>query len=99
MSSSANGITFGVVTGQHQLTWDQIRDQWLLAESLGFDSLYLFDHFTGLYGDPEGPCLEASTLLAGLAREEKGWLRDMNKATGGPKHPVLTRRSGQRPID
>ena len=69
MASSKAVITFGVVTGQHQLTWDQIRDQWLLAESLGFDSLYLFDHFTGLYGDPGGPCLEASTLLAGLARE------------------------------
>lgn len=62
-------ITFGAVTGQHHLTWEQLRGQWLLAESLGFDSLYLFDHFTGLYGDPAGPCLEASTLLAGLARE------------------------------
>jgi alkanesulfonate monooxygenase SsuD/methylene tetrahydromethanopterin reductase-like flavin-dependent oxidoreductase (luciferase family) len=69
MTGSEQGITFGVVTGQHHLSWDQIRDQWLLAESLGFDSLYLFDHFTGLYGDPAGPCLEASTLLAGLARE------------------------------
>ncbi|HWV23542.1 MAG TPA: LLM class flavin-dependent oxidoreductase [Thermomicrobiales bacterium] len=66
---SDQGITFGVVTGQHQLTWDQIRDQWKLAESFGFDSLWLFDHFTGLYADPAGPCLEASTLLAGLALE------------------------------
>lgn len=67
--NTANDITFGVVTGQHQLSWDQIRDQWLMAESVGFDALYLFDHFTGLYADPAGPCLEASTLLAGLARE------------------------------
>ena len=29
----------------------------------------IFDHFTALYGDPQGPCLEAWTLLAGLARE------------------------------
>jgi alkanesulfonate monooxygenase SsuD/methylene tetrahydromethanopterin reductase-like flavin-dependent oxidoreductase (luciferase family) len=69
MSASSQGITFGVVTGQHQLSWEQVRDQWLLAEELGFDQLYLFDHFTGLYADPAGPCLEASTLLAGLARE------------------------------
>lgn len=62
-------VTFGIVTGQHHLTFDQIRDQWLLAEELGFESLYLFDHFTGLYGSQEGPCLEASTLLAALARE------------------------------
>jgi len=63
------GITFGVVTGQHQLSWEQIRDQWRMAESFGFDSLWVFDHFSGLYDDPAGPCLEASTLLAGLARE------------------------------
>jgi alkanesulfonate monooxygenase SsuD/methylene tetrahydromethanopterin reductase-like flavin-dependent oxidoreductase (luciferase family) len=69
MSQSPQELTFGVVTGQHQLSWDQVREQWVLAESFGFDQLYLFDHFTGLYADPAGPCLEASTLLAGLARE------------------------------
>lgn len=62
-------VTFGIVTGQHHLTWDQIRDQWLLAEELGFEALYLFDHFTGLYADEGGPCMEASTLLAALALE------------------------------
>lgn len=60
-------VTFGIVTGQHHLTWDQVRSQWLLAEELGFENLYLFDHFTGLYDSQDGPCLEASTLLAGLA--------------------------------
>jgi len=69
MTTSTQEITFGVVTGQHQLTWEQVRDQWRIAEEMGFDQLYLFDHFTGLYADPAGPCLEASTLLAGLARE------------------------------
>ncbi len=60
-------VTFGIVTGQHQLTIDQVRSQWMLAEELGFEYLYLFDHFTGLYASEDGPCLEASTLLAGLA--------------------------------
>lgn len=60
-------VTFGIVTGQHHLNWNQIRTQWLLAEDLGFDNLYLFDHFTGLYDSQDGPCLEASTLLAALA--------------------------------
>lgn len=60
-------VTFGIVTGQHQLTLDQVRSQWQLAEDLGFEYLYLFDHFTGLYASEDGPCLEASTLLAGLA--------------------------------
>ncbi|MEA2532165.1 MAG: hypothetical protein QOG89_3809 [Thermomicrobiales bacterium] len=60
-------LTFGVVTGQHQLTLPQLVEQWQLAEELGFDSVWLFDHFFALYGDPDGPCLEASTLLAALA--------------------------------
>lgn len=62
-------VTFGIVTGQHHLNWNQIRTQWLLAEDLGFESLYLFDHFTGLYDSQDGPCMEASTLLAALAIE------------------------------
>src|SRR5690348_1258940 len=64
-------MTFGVVTGQHQLTWPRLVEQWRLAEMLGFDSAWLFDHFVTLYGDPDGPCLEASTLLAALAQETK----------------------------
>ncbi len=62
-------VTYGIVTGQHHLSFADVVQQWKLAEELGFDSLYLFDHFTGLRGDVEAPCLEASTLLAGLARE------------------------------
>ncbi|MGH2562526.1 MAG: TIGR03560 family F420-dependent LLM class oxidoreductase, partial [Thermomicrobiales bacterium] len=60
-------LTFGVVTGQHQLTFAQLVEQWQTAEALGFDAIYLFDHFFTLYGDPDGPCLEASTLLTALA--------------------------------
>jgi F420-dependent oxidoreductase-like protein len=64
---SAGPLEFGVVTGQHQLTWPQLVEQWQMAEELGFDSAWLFDHFLTLYGDPDGPCLEASTLLSALA--------------------------------
>jgi F420-dependent oxidoreductase-like protein len=60
-------VTFGIVTGQHQLSWDALVEHWQRAEALGFDSVWLFDHFLALYGDPDGPTLEASTLLAGLA--------------------------------
>jgi alkanesulfonate monooxygenase SsuD/methylene tetrahydromethanopterin reductase-like flavin-dependent oxidoreductase (luciferase family) len=60
-------LTFGIVTGQHQLSLSQLYDQWRMGEELGFDSVWLFDHFFALYGDPDGPCLEASTLLAALA--------------------------------
>ena len=61
--------SFGVVIAQHQCTWPELVSQWKLAEELGFDSIWLFDHFMALYADPDGPCLETSTLLAALAQE------------------------------
>jgi alkanesulfonate monooxygenase SsuD/methylene tetrahydromethanopterin reductase-like flavin-dependent oxidoreductase (luciferase family) len=60
-------VTFGVVTGQHHLTWKQLVENWQLAEEFGFDSAWLFDHLMALYASPDGPCLEASTLLGALA--------------------------------
>ena len=62
-------LSFGVVIAQHQYTWPELVSQWKLAEELGFDSIWLFDHFMALYADPDGPCLETSTLLAALAKE------------------------------
>jgi F420-dependent oxidoreductase-like protein len=62
-------MRFGLDIAQHQLTWDEIVSRARLAEDAGLDGIWVFDHFTALYGDPAGPCLEAWTLLAALARE------------------------------
>jgi F420-dependent oxidoreductase-like protein len=60
-------IEVGLDCSQHQLTWDELKERVLYAESAGFDGAWVFDHFKALYGDPAGPCLEGWTLLAGLA--------------------------------
>ncbi|MEX0754065.1 MAG: TIGR03560 family F420-dependent LLM class oxidoreductase [Actinomycetota bacterium] len=60
-------MRFGLDTAQHQLTWDELLGRVRLAEELGFDGAWVFDHFKPLYADPNGPCLEAWTLLAALA--------------------------------
>lgn len=60
-------MRFGLDTAQHQLTWPELLGRVRSAESLGFDGAWLFDHFTALYGDPTGPCLEGWTLLSALA--------------------------------
>jgi alkanesulfonate monooxygenase SsuD/methylene tetrahydromethanopterin reductase-like flavin-dependent oxidoreductase (luciferase family) len=60
-------VTFGVITSQHHFTWPKLVEFWQLAEELEFDSVWLFDHFIALYASPDGPCLEASTLLGALA--------------------------------
>jgi F420-dependent oxidoreductase-like protein len=62
-------VRFGLDISQHQLTWDELVTRARLAEDAGLDGVWAFDHFTALYGDPNGPSLEAWTLLAGLARE------------------------------
>jgi F420-dependent oxidoreductase-like protein len=60
-------MIFGVDASQHQLTWDELVSRVRFAEDAGFESAWVFDHFTPLYGDESGPCLEAYTLLAALA--------------------------------
>ena len=59
-------MRFGLDVAQHQLTWDEILGRTRLAEEAGFEGAWVFDHFTALYGDPDGPCLEGWTLLAAL---------------------------------
>jgi alkanesulfonate monooxygenase SsuD/methylene tetrahydromethanopterin reductase-like flavin-dependent oxidoreductase (luciferase family) len=60
-------VRFGLDVAQHQLTWDEILVRTRLAEEAGFEGAWVFDHFTALYADPDGPCLEGWTLLAALA--------------------------------
>ena len=62
-------MRFGLDIAQHQLTWEEIVSRARLAEDAGLDGVWAFDHFSALYGDPGGPCLEGWTLLAALARE------------------------------
>jgi F420-dependent oxidoreductase-like protein len=60
-------MRIGLDVAQHQLLWPELAQRVQFAESAGFDGAWVFDHFTPLYGDPNGPCLEGWTLLAGLA--------------------------------
>lgn len=60
-------MRFGLDVAQHQLAWDEILSRTRYAEDAGFEGAWVFDHFSALYGDPDGPCLEGWTLLAALA--------------------------------
>jgi F420-dependent oxidoreductase-like protein len=60
-------MRLGLDVAQHQLLWTELGERVQFAESAGFDGAWIFDHFTPLYGDRNGPCMEAWTLLAGLA--------------------------------
>jgi len=60
-------MRIGLDVAQHQLQWSELVDRVRFAETAGFDGAWVFDHFKPLYGDPNGPCLEGWTVLAGLA--------------------------------
>ncbi len=64
-SSSGAPRLFGIHTIQ-TWTWPELRDRWQWFESLGFDSLWLPDHFFPTAGRDK-PMFEAWTLLSGLA--------------------------------
>jgi alkanesulfonate monooxygenase SsuD/methylene tetrahydromethanopterin reductase-like flavin-dependent oxidoreductase (luciferase family) len=63
----ADTLDFGIVTGQHWRTWDELVEQWQWADESGLDSAWAFDHFFSLRDGELGPCLEGWTALAALA--------------------------------
>lgn len=59
------GMLFGVQTPT-QRPWPELAEQWVWLERLGFDSLWLADHYVPPF-KLDGPIFEPWTLLAGLA--------------------------------
>jgi probable F420-dependent oxidoreductase len=59
----------GVQLHPQATTVDALRTAWLAADGLGVDSIWVWDHFYPLYGDPEAEHFEAYTLLAAMAAE------------------------------
>lgn len=58
-------LRFGIVLGQ-RAPWPELADRAREVEALGFDTLYVVDHFYGLR-DVADPTHEAYTILAGFA--------------------------------
>lgn len=63
------GFQVGVQLHPQATTVDELRSAWRAADALGVDSIWLWDHFFPLYGDPCAPHLEAYSLLAAMAVE------------------------------
>lgn len=65
MKHTNQGLRFGIITVQN-LTWEKEVERWHFIESLGFDSVWVADHFVDPY-EPSSPWFESWTLLAALA--------------------------------
>ena len=55
---------WGINLPAQHTTWGELRDTVALVDRLGFDSVWTWDHFVPLDGDPKGPMFEAWELLA-----------------------------------
>jgi probable F420-dependent oxidoreductase len=59
----------GVQLHPQATTVAELRDAWRAADELGVDSIWVWDHFYPLYGDPDAAHFEAYTLLAAMAAD------------------------------
>src|SRR3954467_10380468 len=60
-------IRVGVQLQPQQGTLAKMREAWLRVEEMGADTVFTWDHFHPLYGDPDGPHFESWTLQAAMA--------------------------------
>jgi len=59
----------GVQLHPQATSYVEIRDAWRRAESAGVDSIWTWDHFFPLYGDPDAAHFEGWTLLTAMAAD------------------------------
>lgn len=57
----------GVQIRPQHCTMQQLRSAWTAADDLGVDTIWTWDHFYPLFGEPDGPHYECWTILAAIA--------------------------------
>jgi F420-dependent oxidoreductase-like protein len=67
--SNDRRVRFGIQTPQEGASYAALAEHWREAERLGYDTMWLDDHFYGVVTPPHADQLEAWVTLAALARE------------------------------
>ena len=60
-------VRVGLQVQPQHATYAQMRAAWVAAEEIGVDTLFTWDHFFPLSGDPDGLHYEGWSLLAAMA--------------------------------
>jgi probable F420-dependent oxidoreductase len=60
-------IRVGVQVAPEHASYEQMREVWRRVDEMGADTLFNWDHFFPLEGDPNGKHFECWTLLAAMA--------------------------------
>ncbi|HEV2129235.1 MAG TPA: LLM class flavin-dependent oxidoreductase [Thermomicrobiales bacterium] len=88
MTPSPDGVRqFGIQTVQ-TWTWPEMHQRWAWFEEMGWESLWLPDHFVPT-ANPPGPMFEAWTLLAALATHTKTARLGVLVSSNTFRHPAL----------
>jgi probable F420-dependent oxidoreductase len=69
--ASTKPFQVGVTIHPQQCTIQELRDAWRRVDELGVDSIWFWDHFFPLYGNPQGNQFECWSLLAALALDTR----------------------------
>ena len=69
MNEQPDRLRIGVWLAPQHTSVAALRAAWRAADALAVDSLWLWDHFFPLTGDPDGSHFEAWTLLAAMAAD------------------------------
>ncbi len=68
-------VKFGVTLPQWGASWSEVKESALLAEEVGFDSVWVADHFLGVAGDDPLEAWTEMTAVAAITRRvEIGFL-------------------------
>jgi probable F420-dependent oxidoreductase len=59
-------VRVGVQLQPQHASYAQMRDAWLRVEEMGADTIFTWDHFFPLYGDPDGKHFECWTFLGAM---------------------------------
>lgn len=62
-------MKIGVQLHPQATSLQEMRQAWRAADAMGVDSIWTWDHFYPLYGDPNAPHFECYTLLAAMAAD------------------------------
>ena len=66
---SPNSVHVGIQIQPQGTSVAAMRDAWRAADEMGANSIWIWDHFYPLFGDPDATHFEAWTLLSVMAAD------------------------------